>query len=722
MNSSVTIVGPGAASLAVDGGGISRVFHLASNTVVSISGLKIAHGNGGGGGIDEIGGGIYSDHANLTISNCVVWENSAGFGAGICNNTAMLTVLSSMISSNVAYDGGGIANSGGTLIVSNSMLTGNLSEFAAAIYNDGEFGFANLRVINSSFSNNSALAGFSAAIGSGGAIENDGQNGNALASISGCTFWGNSAGNGGSIDNFAVGGQAQVAITNSTFSTNLATNLGGAIHNYGYAGQATMIMVNTKLSENHAVNGGAIYTGDASAQLLDSTVNQNSALLGGGIYNGILGASTSVLTIANCAISENQAVATGGGIYNDRSMLLITHCSLTTNQAGTTYPDAGGGICNSGGSLDIRNSALLENSADLGGGIANVSSGGTNTVMIANSYLSANKSYRYGGGIYNGQDAGLSMADSTLEGNIAYDFVGFTFPVGGGGIFNGQTGSLRVVRCTLNGNIATGTYGAGVMNEGDALIYNSTLSSNYAGHGGGLFNAGNATVLNSTLSSNSALIFGNAIEQSGAGLQIGSTILNGAGGNLYSSPGSAISSLGYNLSSDNGGRFLTQPTDLVNIDPMLGPLQDNGGPTFTHALLCGSPAIDAGKNLGGLATDQRGFPRSIDDLFVSNATGGTDIGAFELQQGDCGGLAEKISLLIAQIQSSNLPSGIANSLTVKLQAAADALAKGNTSAGCGSLGAFMNEVAAQATKKVLVGQSAQWSAAAAKIRAALNCE
>ena len=75
--------------------------------------------------------------------------------------------------------------------------------------------------------------------------------------------------------------------------------------------------------------------------------------------------------------------------------------------------------------------------------------------------------------------------------------------------------------------------------------------------------------------------------------------------------------------------------DQINTDPMLGPLQDNGGPTFTHALLTGSPAIDAGKNFAIGTTDQRGpdFVRAFDDPSIANANGGdgTDIGAFEVQ-------------------------------------------------------------------------------------------
>jgi hypothetical protein len=118
-------------------------------------------------------------------------------------------------------------------------------------------------------------------------------------------------------------------------------------------------------------------------------------------------------------------------------------------------------------------------------------------------------------------------------------------------------------------------------------------------------------------------------------MEIGSTILKAgvSGGNIANLSG-AVNSDGYNLSSDGAGGLLTSLTDLINTDPMLGPLQDNGGPTFTHALLHGSPAIDQGKNFTGSATDQRGLPRTMDSPCIANALGGdgTDIGAFEVQQ------------------------------------------------------------------------------------------
>src|SRR5207248_10633295 len=101
----------------------------------------------------------------------------------------------------------------------------------------------------------------------------------------------------------------------------------------------------------------------------------------------------------------------------------------------------------------------------------------------------------------------------------------------------------------------------------------------------------------------------------------------GASGVNIANDGGTVISLGYNLSSDDGGGFLTGPGDQINTDPLLGPLQDNGGPTFTHALLLGSPAIDMGDPnfTPPPFFDQRGsgFSRAVN--------GRIDIGSFEVQ-------------------------------------------------------------------------------------------
>src|SRR6266513_2492600 len=222
-------------------------------------------------------------------------------------------------------------------------------------------------------------------------------------------------------------------------------------------------------------------------------------------------------------------------------------------------------------------------------------------------------------------------------------------PGAGGGIYNDHS-TLTIDHCTVSDNLGSG--GGGVYNDGSygtatLTVANSTFSGNSAGAadygwGGAIYNdgySGSATLMvnNSTFSGNSAGYHGGGIYNHGGMVTIRHTILNaGAWGENLSNAYGSVSSLGYNLSSDNGGGFLTATADQINTDPMLGPLQDNGGPTFTHAPLTGSPAIDAGKNFMAETTDQRGpgFVRTFDDASTANANGGdgTDIGAFEVQR------------------------------------------------------------------------------------------
>jgi hypothetical protein len=97
---------------------------------------------------------------------------------------------------------------------------------------------------------------------------------------------------------------------------------------------------------------------------------------------------------------------------------------------------------------------------------------------------------------------------------------------------------------------------------------------------------------------------------------------NQTGGNIAVAAGAAFTSLGHNLFSDTPAVIL-QPTDLVNTNPLLAPLGNNGGPTDTQALLNGSPAINVGIGIMGITTDQRGNQRAT--------SGGTDIGALQVQ-------------------------------------------------------------------------------------------
>ncbi len=442
---------------------------------------------------------------------------------------------------------------------------------------------------------------------------------------------------------------------------------------------------NGDIIDASSITGTVLLT---SGELL---VNKNVNIIGPGPSNLAVdgNASSRVFHIANAvsaAISSlaitNGSVAgfysSGGGIFNDDGALIVSNCALSGNSAGY----GGGGIYNAGytplpdvatpenignytpaslisitnsATLTLVDSALSGNSvSQAGGGIFNYGFSGTATLIISNSTISGNSALSaVGGGIYNVcfyGSATVTIASSALNGNLARS--------DGGGIYNdGSSGSatVEIVNTTLSENLAN--RGGGIFNgttfpgapNGNATveIVNSTLSENLAYAGGGIYNASSPgsvtlTIANSTLNGNSATNGGGIFNgttffgspSGSATVEIGSTILNAgaSGANITNYAFSAIAtgtvtSLGYNLSSDDGGGFLTATGDQINTDPMLGPLQDNGGLTFTCALLPGSPAINAGdpKFTPPPDFDQRG------PGFRRVAYGRIDIGAFEVQ-------------------------------------------------------------------------------------------
>jgi hypothetical protein len=367
------------------------------------------------------------------------------------------------------------------------------------------------------------------------------------------------------------------------------------------------------------------------------------------ITNGVT-VSISGLTI----VGGEAIVGGGGGILNDHSTLTVSNCTIRGNQ--TVY-GRGGGISNDGesgsASLEINNSSVIFNDSDGGGGIYNNGYLGSATLTINNSTVSGNlagNDGNAGGGIYN--DGRVGSATLTINNSTLSDNSAVSAGSNGGGIFNdgaaGGSATLTVNNSTLSDNSAA-TFGGGIYNDGlsgsaTLTVTNSTISGNSVGtFGGGIYNygaSGSATLMvsNSTISGNSAGFGGGGIHNyghfgEGATLQIGDTILKtgSSGANIENYEGT-VTSHGYNLSSDNGGGLLTATGDQINTDPLLGPLQDNGGPTFTHALLVGSPAIDAGDpNFNPnsfnppMVYDQRGTG------FNRVANGRIDIGAFEVQ-------------------------------------------------------------------------------------------
>lgn len=304
------------------------------------------------------------------------------------------------------------------------------------------------------------------------------------------------------------------------------------------------------------------------------------------------GASISGLTISNGMPPFGAfPTSSGGGILNDAGTLSVRDCVFTGNSTFLSASTYGGAIFNNDGSLTIEQSTFTGNFANEGGAVASRrGTPGTSVLNIQHSTLSDNVAEEGSGGaiqnqaINAGSIAEMRLENVTLSGNSA-TAIGFTGGAGGA-IFNfGSTSGNAIASlldCTLSGNQAPSA----------SAIYNRNFSAS-------------------------------------ASFTLRNTILHGRPGfaNLINDSGD-LQSAGFNLSNDDAGSgsggtgpggYLNWTGDIRNTDPLLGPLQNNGGPTLTHALLAGSPAINGGDTTDSPGEDQRGFLR----------TDRNDIGAFE---------------------------------------------------------------------------------------------
>ncbi len=286
----------------------------------------------------------------------------------------------------------------------------------------------------------------------------------------------------------------------------------------------------------------------------------------------IAGVSPSATIIDGNATDRVFHITTGG--YQ------VKISSLTIRNGVTSALTGGAGILNENGNLDITRCDLNANHSD------------------------------YTGGGLDNRSGQISMIDVSVTNNTAER---------GGGVLN--SGRLSMRRVTLVGNHAE-ISGGGLDNAKDGTLINVTFSANTTDdQGGGIFNDNILVLLNCTLTAND-----NAVFLNGGDVRFKNTIVadSTAGDNCAYKNGVSIT-LGYNLDSGDTCNFHDPTTDLINTPPNLGPLQDNEGPTLTHALLGGSLAIDRGDNIDCPKTDQRGAFRPAD--------GGSgiicDMGAFE---------------------------------------------------------------------------------------------
>lgn len=534
----------------------------------------------------------------------------------------------------VAGDGGGIRNVG-TVSLVNSSVTGNIADVNGGGVLNGQLGRQGvLNLTNSTVSNNSAVDG-------GGIFNND---------------------------------QSQVTIIDSKVTGNTASNDGGGIFNDI---QATIDTTRSSISGNTAIfDGGGIYNNDLSNLTLnDSKVNGNTADQGGGIFNE----EAATLNVNRTTVSGNTALLHGGGIYNDEGVVVLDTVSILTNIANSD----GGGLYNaSAGSVTITNGFFDDNSADRdGGAIANFGV----SLSITGTTIRDSQALRNGGGLFNNQEEGTVSVTSTSLinneaeagggiynqelGNINLNFSNVnnnTASTNGGGILNTGDAIITVQRTTVDGNTAAND-GAGIYNQDNAQLnlFDSTVSNNVAIHfGGGVYNnsIALADIVNATISGNEALGGGGIYNDEEGSMELtNATIFNNSattGGGVLNAIDGFVSvantiiagNSSISAGPDVTGGFVSRGTNLIGIggvstgftdgvngdlvgsfatpvSPGLGALQDNGGATFTHELLGGSLARDAGNNFYAPTDDQRGFAR----LFDGDGNGSlvVDIGAFE---------------------------------------------------------------------------------------------
>jgi hypothetical protein len=331
----------------------------------------------------------------------------------------------------------------------------------------------------------------------------------------------------------------------------------------------------------------AIPDSTTHAEIRDLTITHGTSNGGGAILN------FGVLTVSDSILSDNSAFqgGNGGAIANDGSLTVIG-CTLSGNY---TFSGGGGAIFNAG-TLTVRGSNLSENTAFAGGAICN-------SLGI------------------------LTISDSNLSGNHA---VGARDDVGGGGAIVTSLGAVTVSNCTIADNRAIGNSYVILDDDGNVIGRRGENA-----RGGGIFVRGAGTLFidHSTLAGNQAIGgAGDFVAGAGYGgaicsgtVQLHDTIMAGNnaddGRDAYVS--GSVTSLGHNLIGNASGATGFVASDLLNVNPLLGALQNNGGPTPTIAPLPGSPAINAGDNTNAPVYDQRGigFPRIV---------GGTiDIGAIE---------------------------------------------------------------------------------------------
>jgi hypothetical protein len=599
----------------LSGNNATRLFNINAGVSFTLQNLTLTNGRQVGTGV--FAGAIYvNTEATVNLSNSSLTNHSLQGGAG------------GAIGNGGDVYGGSIFNEGGTLNINNSTISQSSAIAGNGGTTSGNGGLAlggaifsrngTINITNSLITANSAVGGdangngFTAGFALGGAIY---QTNTTLTITATASFQNNQAKggngvNGNSSGSYARGGTVysdggSISVNQSSFSGNKATGGNKSYTNSDANFGAGGAIIGNATTVN--ISGASFSGNQAEGGLPLSSPN------GGSAYGGAIYVTSGTTTLNNSSLLGNSATAPtgagnnfaiGGGLHNDSDS--------TANILNTTF--------------DGNKATGSNNSA--GGGAANYSVifFSTNTNSSANGSTFSNNEAGRGGGFYNHDASSSTLNNAFFAGNKATTS-------DGGGV--SSAGNITVTRSTFAGNTAV-TDGGGIslIMTATYRIANSTFSTNSALNGGGL--SSNTTsspkeIINSTFAFNTKTGAGRGdnlfnVQPSVSPVLRNSLIAGVAGNENCYQP---FLDGGNNLDSGATCGFSTATKSLSNTDPKLEALAANGGPTKTHALGLGSPAIDKGDQAVCLAApvngiDQRGFSR------ISGVGIACDIGAIEM--------------------------------------------------------------------------------------------
>jgi CSLREA domain-containing protein len=667
----------------------SRVFNLddSANSLanVSIRGLALT-----GGDVSPIGGAILSAE-NLELQGVSIIGNFAQEGAAVYSLFGNLVISHSRVADNVAGKSViyvRISNESSQFELVDSFVNGNRAsdsrgsvvQFAGATGVGGAIHQGTVTITDSSLSDNQIGTSATANAARGSVVSAGSVELHVIASTI--------SGNAGATGIRFEGTGRSLLVADSAIESNR-----GGIYSLGADKlqiHATTVVGN---GQTGIMVPAFPFVQTQLVEILDSTISGNTGRSAGGVAVNIAGAvvirdcaiSSNLVPSSNVSVPTNQYLA--GGMHLQSATALVEICTIEGNKMESSF--GAGGLGFSGGAIEIRDCQIVGNvSTGSGGGIAV----GDGSATIAGTVIARNQAVGSGGGI-SSFDNELTVVESTITENSSGGGGGIWVARGNGDIirstissnvagrttnfFQGEGGGIHVsggvpgsefniVECTIDGNEAVtggGVFGRQIAISGSTISFNSaesgggvwisggtivqsTISGNNAAVGGGIFVQAPTEIRHSTLTRNVATGVGGGVFVAAGSLALDHSIVAGNSGtnrDLNGSLGTTIqaryslvgNSAGSGLtpapidSPDSNGNLIGGPMTASTIAPLLGPLADNGGPTMTHALLPGSPAINAGDpaamagEVGVPAHDQRGAP------FTRVYRGRIDMGAVE---------------------------------------------------------------------------------------------